>query len=66
MVRQWLLYHLPKLKPKDVEIYTKRLVEDGFDSGEMLEEVVEDDLEFMKVVRVFFCLLLCASLEPCC
>lgn len=34
-------------------MYTKRFVEDGFDSGEMLEEVVEGDLGFMKVVRVF-------------
>ena len=52
VVRRWLLFHLPKLKPKDVEVYTKALMGDGFDSEEMLMEVVEEDLEFMKVVSL--------------
>lgn len=50
MVRKWLLFHLPKLKPRDVEEYTKVLMGDGFDSAEMLTEVRGDDLGFMKVV----------------
>jgi hypothetical protein len=50
VVRKWLLFHLPKLKPQDVEVYTKVLMGDGFDSEEMLLEVREEDLDFMKVV----------------
>ena len=50
VVRKWLLFHLPKLKPRDVEEYTKVLMGDGFDSAEMLTEVRGDDLGFMKVV----------------
>ncbi|KAL7490072.1 hypothetical protein ACHAW6_015784 [Cyclotella cf. meneghiniana] len=51
VVKRWLLFHLPKLQPRDVEIYSKRLVEDGFDSAETLREVVEEDLDFMKVAH---------------
>lgn len=54
VVRRWLLFYLPKLKPKDVEVYTKALMGDGFDSEEMLMEVVEEDLDFMKVVRFVY------------
>eukprot|EP00804_Cyclotella_cryptica_P029508 CCRYP_011308-RA/>CCRYP_011308-RA protein AED:0.06 eAED:0.06 QI:213/1/0.66/1/1/1/3/0/1648 len=51
VVKRWLLFHLPKLQPRDVEIYSKRFVEDGFDSAETLWEVVEEDLDFMKVAH---------------
>jgi hypothetical protein len=50
--KRWLLFHLPKLQPRHVEDYAKKLVGDGFDSAEMLREVVVEDLDFMKVVRV--------------
>lgn len=52
-VHQWLLYHLPKLKPQDVKSYTKMLVRDGFDSVDLLEEIQMEDLDFMKAVRAF-------------
>jgi hypothetical protein len=55
VVRRWLLFHLPKLKPQDVEVYTKVLMGDGFDSEEMLLEVREEDLDFMKVVSCCCC-----------
>ena len=50
VVRRWLLFYLPRLKPHDVEIYTREFIKDGFDTEEMLDVVVEEDLEFMKVV----------------
>ena len=49
-VRRWLLFYLPRLKPHDVEMYTRGFIKDGFDTEEMLDVVVEEDLEFMKVV----------------
>ena len=53
--KRWLLFHLPKLQPRHVEDYAKKLVGDGFDSAEMLREVVVDDLDFMKVVSSCYC-----------
>ncbi len=49
VVRAWLLKYLPTLREDDLNLYTHRLVEDGFDSVDMLEhELVEDDLAFMR------------------
>ena len=59
VVKRWLLFHLPKLQPRHVEDYAKKLVGDGFDSAEMLREVVVDDLDFMKVVRVHVIVIWC-------
>ena len=48
-VQEWLQSCLPSLYPDDLEIYTCRLVEEGFDSKQMLEgELLEEDLCFMK------------------
>ena len=57
--KRWLLFHLPKLQPCHVEDYAKKLVGDGFDSAEMLGEVVVDDLDLMKVVRVHVVVIWC-------
>ena len=47
-VEQWLLSYLPSLQEYDVANYVANLLEDGFDSMEMMEELMEDDLQFMK------------------
>jgi hypothetical protein len=39
VVKRWLLFHLPKLQPRDVDIYSKRLVEEGFDAAETLRSL---------------------------
>lgn len=47
-VEQWLLSHLPRLQKADVSNYCWSLIDEGFDSAEMLEEIEFDDLHFMK------------------
>ena len=48
-VRKWLLDAVPQLHDEDVNVYASKLVEDGFDSNEMLRtELLEEDLKFMK------------------
>jgi hypothetical protein len=48
VLKDWLLSHLPDLQRDDVATYTMQLIEDGFDSLDMLAELTEDDLQFMK------------------
>lgn len=48
-ISQWLLSHLPHLTPDDLEKYSRRLLEDGFDSVEFIEkELLVEDLDYMK------------------
>ena len=49
VVQNWLKEALPHLHDDDLTRYTSRLVEDGFDSVELLEtDLVEEDMDFMK------------------
>jgi len=47
-VMQWLLLYLPQLQKGDAVRYCECLIEDGFDSEDMLGHVREEDLHFMK------------------
>ena len=47
-VMQWLLAYLPRLQEDDAKKYCEHLMEDGFDSIDVLGGVREDDLDFMK------------------
>lgn len=47
-VEQWLQKYLPLLQKEDAFNYCKYLVDDGFDCLGMLDEVLEEDLYFMK------------------
>ncbi|KAL7440139.1 hypothetical protein ACHAXH_007875 [Discostella pseudostelligera] len=48
-ISQWLLSHLPHLNQDDLEKYSRRLLEDGFDSVEFIEkELLVEDLDYMK------------------
>jgi len=48
-VMYWLLSHLPNLQEEDAISYFHHLIDDGFDSIDLLkEQLVEDDLMFMK------------------
>lgn len=47
-VERWMLAILPHLQQDDVVYYCKCLISDGFDSLDMLEELIVDDLYFMK------------------
>ena len=47
-VESWLIAYLPSLQDHDTTNYCRLLMSDGFDSVEMLEELIEDDLHFMK------------------
>ena len=48
-VQSFLITSLPSIYMDDLRDYTKRLVEEGFDSLQMLtEQLEEDDLDFMK------------------
>lgn len=47
-VMQWLAFLLPRLQEDDAKKYCKCLMEDGFDSLQMCNEVTEEDLHFMK------------------
>lgn len=47
-VERWLVAILPHLQQDDVVHYCQCLISDGFDSLDMLEELIADDLYFMK------------------
>ena len=47
-VMQWLLTKLPGLGEEDAVSYFNKLLEEGFDSNEMLGHIERDDLEFMS------------------
>jgi hypothetical protein len=47
-VQQWLVSRLPSLQKQDIDTYSERLVEDGFDSIAMMDHLEEEDLGFMK------------------
>ncbi len=47
-VEQWLMSYLPQLNKEDAIDYCKFLIDDGFDSLDMLAELIEDDIYFMK------------------
>eukprot|EP00984_Skeletonema_dohrnii_P013257 scaffold5464_cov97-Skeletonema_dohrnii-CCMP3373.AAC.1 len=47
-VMNWLLKNLPQLDEEDAVNYFVSLLEDGFDSTDMLNEVLEEDLYFMR------------------
>ena len=47
-VTDWLLSHLPRLTEEDVAKYCTCLIQDGFDSTDVLSAVNEEDLHFMK------------------
>jgi hypothetical protein len=49
IVEKWLTEALPQLHADDIAAYSSLLVEDGFDSVEVLEtELLAEDLDFMK------------------
>eukprot|EP00804_Cyclotella_cryptica_P016739 CCRYP_002034-RA/>CCRYP_002034-RA protein AED:0.26 eAED:0.26 QI:348/1/1/1/1/1/2/131/940 len=48
IVEKWLQTELPNLNSDDLKTYSKQLLDDGFDSTEMLDHLVADDLGFMK------------------
>ena len=45
---QWLSSHLPRLQKDDADKYCEVLMEDGFDSLDILAEIGIEDLGFMK------------------
>jgi hypothetical protein len=47
-VEQWLTSYLPQLAQEDLVHYCNSLIDDGFDSLDMLAELMEDDINFMK------------------
>ena len=48
-VMQWLLTHLPNLQEADAIFYFNSLLEEGFDTVDILnDEICEEDLSFMK------------------
>ncbi|KAL3763041.1 hypothetical protein ACHAW5_000438 [Stephanodiscus triporus] len=47
-VEQWLMSYLPQLNKEDAVNYCKCLIDDGFDSLDMLAELLDDDIYFMK------------------
>ena len=47
-VMYWLLTHLPNLQEEDAIAYFNQLLDEGFDSSDVLNEIVDDDLHFMK------------------
>ncbi len=47
-VMYWLLTHLPNLQEEDAISYFHHLLEDGFDTVDILKELLEEDLYFMK------------------
>jgi hypothetical protein len=47
-VESWLKSELPNLNPSDLQTYSKQLVDDGYDSVEMLNYLEVGDLGFMK------------------
>ena len=57
-VRNWLRTRLPHLDDQMIKTYAKQLITDGFDSTDILEEIIAEDLDFMdggdKDALVFF------------
>lgn len=51
-VTHWLLSHLPRLQEEDALKYCACLIEEGFDSTDVLSAVVEEDLHFMKKAHI--------------
>jgi len=47
-VKKWLLSYLPRLISSDTIRYINILIEDGFDCLAMLDELIEEDISFMK------------------
>ena len=47
-VMYWLLTHLPNIQEDDAISYFHHLLEDGFDNIDILKEIIDDDLYFMK------------------
>ena len=47
-VMYWLLTHLPNLQEEDAIAYFNQLLDEGFDSSDVLNEIVDEDLHFMK------------------
>ena len=48
-VMGWIRLHLPLIRQPDLDNYSRRLIEDGFDSIQFIEqELTLDDVEFMK------------------
>jgi len=47
-VKRWLLSYLPSLQKEDLTRYINCLIEDGFDSRDMMVELTRDDIQFMK------------------
>jgi hypothetical protein len=47
-VETWLQSQLPNLNSSDLQTYSKQLLDDGFDSVEMLNHLEVGDLGFMK------------------
>ncbi|KAL3799600.1 hypothetical protein ACHAWO_008916 [Cyclotella atomus] len=47
-VESWLQSELPNLSASDLSTYSKQLIEDGFDSVDMLNHLEVGDLGFMK------------------
>ena len=47
-LKYWLLAYLPDLVDTDIESYSRHLIDDGFDSFEMLDELTIEDVKFMK------------------
>jgi hypothetical protein len=47
-VMYWLLTHLPSIQENDAISYFHHLLEDGFDNIDILKEIIDDDLYFMK------------------
>jgi len=51
-VMGWIRSHLPLIRQPDLDNYSRRLIEDGFDSIQFIEqELALDDLEFMKTAH---------------
>lgn len=51
-VQEWLHSVLPSLYSDDLDAYTLHLVQEGFDSKQMLEEeLLQEDLKFMKTAH---------------
>lgn len=52
VVQEWLQTLLPNLYPDDLESYSRHLIDEGFDSRQMLEdELLEADLYFVKTAH---------------
>ena len=47
-VMYWILTHLPNLQEEDAIAYFNQLLYEGFDSSDVLSEIVDEDLHFMK------------------